>query len=136
MPNPLPRPLALFISLQLLLQTTGSTLAQEGINASAWEGIWQAQGTQFQIRVTVTDNIITVSQVESLGFEWTSQSGEIVGNIARVPVEYAGVTGVVQAELTGADTAIAFAASCLPEFMVVCALAKDRQAIFTRVSGN
>lgn len=125
----------LFFSI-FLLSVCVAAHSQETTNAPSWNGIWQADGTMFQIRVTVIDDVITVSPVESLGFVWTSQSGEVTGNIARVPVEYAGVNGVIQAELTGEDTAIAFAASCLPDFMVVCALAKDRQAAFTRVSAD
>ena len=30
-------------------------------------------------------------------------------------------------------TAVAFAATCMPDFMVVCALAKNRQAVFKKV---
>lgn len=125
----------LLLSVLLLLGCSGLQ-AQQTTDAASWNGVWQADGTMFQIRVTVIDNVITVSQVESLGFVWTSQSGEVTGNIARVPIEYAGVNGVIQAELTGEDTAIAFAASCLPDFMVVCALAKGRQAVFTRIGAN
>ncbi|MBT4257455.1 MAG: hypothetical protein HOD87_15450, partial [Gammaproteobacteria bacterium] len=70
------------------------------------------------------------------GFLWTSKNGSIEGNVVRVEVEYAGVTGIIQAELIDPNTAIAFAATCLPEFMVVCALAKDRQAVFRRVESQ
>ena len=100
----------------------------------SWEGEWVAEGTLFRIAVTVEDGMMTVNQIESMGFVWSSEPGEVEGNVARVPIQYAGVTGVVQAELMDATTAIAFAASCVPEFMVVCALAKDRQAVFKRVS--
>ena len=51
-------------------------------------------------------------------------------------VEYAGVTGKIRAELVDPNTAVAFAASCLPDFMVVCMLSKDRQAVFRKVSEN
>ena len=64
------------------------------------------------------------------------KNGSIEGNVVRVEVEYAGVTGIIQAELIDPNTAIAFAATCLPEFMVVCALAKDRQAVFRRVESQ
>jgi len=74
-----------------------------------------------------------IRQIESLGFEWTNSDGVVEGNIARVEVEYAGVSGIIQVELIDANTAVAFAATCTPEFMVVCALAKDRQAVFRRV---
>lgn len=77
-----------------------------------------------------------VHQVESMGFIWTSKDGSVEGNIARVEVEYAGVTGIIQAELVDAQTAVAFAATCTPDFMVVCALAKDRQAVFKKISVN
>ncbi len=103
-------------------------------DSAHWNGEWQAEGTLFRIQVVVNESAIEIVQVESLGFEWTSELGEIEGNIARVPVVYAGVSGIVQAELVDATTAVAIAATCVPEFMVVCALAKDRQAIFRKVS--
>ena len=58
---------------------------------------------------------------------------EVDGNIVRVNVEYAGVKGIIQAELINPITAVAFAATCMPDFMVVCALAKNRQAVFKKV---
>lgn len=101
---------------------------------SPWAGRWIAEGTLFQISVTVDASRLEVQQVESLGFSWGSEIGEIDGDIALVPVSYAGVSGIVQAQLLDANTAIVFAASCMPEFMVVCALAKDRQAVFRKVT--
>lgn len=111
---------------------TGSLQAQD--DSPSWEGRWIAEGTLFQIQVSVSDNKLRVSQVESLGFIWSSSVGEIKGNIARVPIEYAGVSGIVQAQLFGDGTAVVHAASCTPEFMVVCALAKNRQAVFRKIS--
>ena len=70
------------------------------------------------------------------GFYLDQQVGTVEGNIARVEVEYAGVTGIIQAELVDEETAIAFAATCAPEFMVVCALAKDQQATFKKMLAN
>jgi len=101
-----------------------------------WNGEWIADGTLFTIDVSVENNVMKIRQIESLGFEWTSQNGKIEGNIMQVEVEYAGVKGIIQAELVDANTAIAFAATCLPDFMVVCALAKDRQAIFKKLEPN
>jgi hypothetical protein len=104
--------------------------------SAAWEGQWVAEGTLFQIRVAVEGGQLQISEVESLGFIWRAESGEIKGNIARVPIEYAGVTGIIQAELLDANTAVAHAASCLPDFMVVCALARDRQAVFRKLGDD
>ncbi len=123
---------ALFILLLASLVVTAKGHAQEDLSAH-WNGVWNAEGTLFTIGVKVEENVMEVEQIESLGFLWTSKKGSIEGNVVRVEVEYAGVVGIVQAELIDANTAIAFAASCLPEFMVVCALAKDRQAVFRRV---
>lgn len=117
----------------VVLLTHSSLSAQEAVDP-AWNGEWQAEGTLFRIRVTVTGTNADIEQLESLGFEWTSEAGEITGNILRVPVVYAGVSGIVQAELVDDSTAVAIAATCVPEFMVVCALAKDRQAIFRKVN--
>lgn len=127
-------------SLRLLLLliaclSQSSVLAQDDLSAH-WDGTWLVEGTLFSIAVKVEDEKLKIEQVESLGFEWTSEDGEIDGNIVRVAIEYAGVTGTIQAELIDANTAVAFAATCLPDFMVVCMLSKDRQAIFRRVIEN
>ena len=126
-----------FLAVTLLIASLITSLAQaqdSSVPASVWNGEWIAEGTLFRIAVQVSDSVMEVVEVESLGFVWTSEAGEIVGNVARVPVNYAGVSGIVQAELVDSTTAVAIAATCMPEFMVVCALAKDRQAIFRKVS--
>ena len=86
--------------------------------------------------MTIENEEFKVGQVESLGFEWTSENGKIDGNIVTVQIEYAGVSGTIQAELMSPNTAVAFAATCLPDFMVVCMLSKDRQAVFRKVIEN
>jgi len=117
------------------LALNANSYGQEDLSAY-WNGVWNAEGTLFTIGVSVEDSVMEVEQIESLGFLWTSKNGSIEGNVVRVEVEYAGVTGIIQAELIDPNTAIAFAATCLPEFMVVCALAKDRQAVFRRVESQ
>lgn len=119
----------------LCLGVAGSLGAQPAPEPS-WEGEWVAEGTLFRIAVSVEGGEMTVTEIESLGFVWSSEAGAVEGSVARIPVQYAGVTGLIQAELVDAQTAVAFAASCLPEFMVVCALAKDRQAVFKKVSAD
>ncbi|MDA1370956.1 MAG: hypothetical protein O2971_09375 [Proteobacteria bacterium] len=122
----------------LLASLSGLSLpaaAQEDLSQH-WNGGWSADGTLFQIAVSVEGDVMRVQQVESLGFVWTSEDAKVDGNIVQVKVEYAGVTGIIQAELVDPDTAIVFAATCVPEFMVVCALAKGRQALFKRVPAN
>ena len=122
----------LCVLLITCLALNANSYGQEDLSAY-WNGVWNAEGTLFTIGVSVEDSVMEVEQIESLGFLWTSKNGSIEGNVVRVEVEYAGVTGIIQAELIDPNTAIAFAATCLPEFMVVCALAKDRQAVFRRV---
>ena len=102
--------------------------------SSAWDGKWIAEGTLFQIGVTVSDGVMIIEQIESMGQEWTNEDGSISGNTASVSVSYAGATGTIQAELIGDGLARVFAASCIPEFMVVCVLSKDREAIFRKIS--
>lgn len=109
-----------------------TSYAQEDLS-EYWNGNWNAEGTLFTIGISVENDALKVEQIESLGFVWTNKDGVIDGNIVSVEVEYAGVIGIIQAELIDANTAIAFAETCTPEFMVVCALAKDRQAVFRRV---
>lgn len=109
--------------------------AQEDLSAH-WDGIWVAEGTLFSITVAIENEEFRVGQIESLGFEWTSKNGTLDGNIVTVEIEYAGVAGTIQAELVDPNTAVAFAATCLPDFMVVCLLSKDRQAVFRKVVEN
>lgn len=125
----------LCVLLITCLALNANSYGQEDLSAY-WNGVWNAEGTLFTIGVSVEDSVMEVEQIESLGFLWTSKNGSIEGNVVRVEVEDAGVTGIIQAELIDPNTAIAFAATCLPEFMVVCALAKDRQAVFRRVESQ
>lgn len=121
-----------FAGVLCLVSTT--TMAQAEADLSQhWNGVWNAEGTLFTIGVEVTDNIMKITQIETMGFVWTNEDGQVDGNIVTVKVDYAGVTGTIQAELLDANTAVAFADICMPDFMVVCALAKGRQAIFRRV---
>ncbi|MEE3239281.1 MAG: hypothetical protein VX220_10360 [Pseudomonadota bacterium] len=121
----------IFLSTSLLVKGI-SAFAQDEYFPQ-WSGNWIADGTFFQIEISVKNNVMVVNQVESLGFIWTNQNGEVDGKIAQVEVEYAGATGIVIAELIEPNTAIVTASTCVPDFMVVCALAKGRQAIFRKV---
>lgn len=122
---------SIFLFSLLLLGFASSALGQ---SQTQWNGEWIAEGTLFRIGVSVEDDVMQVTQIESMGQVWTNEDGEVEGNIVRVKVDYMGATGVIQAELLDATTAVAFAASCAPEFMVVCALSKGRQAIFKKVA--
>ena len=114
------------------LLVSASANAQEDLSAH-WGGTWVVEGTLFSIAVTIKDEEFKVRQIESLGFEWSSKNGSIDGNVVTVEIEYAGVTGTIQAELVAPNTAVAFAATCLPDFMVVCMLSKVRQAVFRKI---
>lgn len=109
----------------------GGASAQEPTQYQ-WQGEWIAEGTLFKIAVQAVEGSLVVTPIESLGFEWTTSNGKIKGNTATIEVAYAGVTGIIAVELLDDNTARAWAQKCEPEFMVVCALAKDRQAIFVR----
>ena len=100
---------------------------------SNWSGEWVAEGTIFKVRVEAEDSYLTVYQIESMGFDWTNEIGELKENIATINVEYAGVKGIIQVEFIDETTASVFAASCIPEYMVVCLLAKDQKAVFKKV---
>lgn len=117
-------------TLVILLTASSVNAADEGLYN--WNGAWRADGSLFKLSVQVEDGIFTVEPIESLGFEWSTSNGKVSGNQATIEVAYAGVTGVIRVELLSDNEAIASAASCIPEFMVVCALAKDRSALFIR----
>ena len=114
------------------LLVSASATAQEDLSVH-WDGTWVVEGTLFSIAVIIEDEEFKVRQIESLGFEWTSKNGSIDGNVVTVEIKYAGVAGTIQAELVNPNTAVAFAATCLPDFMVVCMLSKDRQAVFRKI---
>jgi hypothetical protein len=114
------------------LLASANANAQEDLSAH-WDGTWVVEGTLFSIAVTVENEEFRVRQLESLGFEWTSNNGTLDGNVVTVEIEYAGVAGTIQAELVDPNTAVAFAATCLPDFRVVCMLSKGRQAVFRKI---
>lgn len=113
----------------LALALAGAVRADE-----AWNGEWIAEGTLFRVAVSVRDEVMTVTQLESLGFAWRGPVGTVRGGVAEVVVEYAGASGVVRVELVDARTAVAYVAACTPDYMVVCVLARDRQAVFRKVA--
>jgi hypothetical protein len=104
----------------------------QSARASDWNGVWVADGTLFSLEVVASDSEFNVKEVQSLGFVWTAKSGIVAGNYATVEASYAGATAFITVELKADGTATAWAANCLPEFMVVCALVKNRQATFIK----
>lgn len=121
------------LTLALLLALDPQARAAEDY-AQYWNGVWNAEGTLFSVEVTVVDGRVELRQLESLGFQWSSSAGTVAGSILEIEVDYAGVSGVIRARLEDANTAIVFARSCMPDFMVVCVLARDRQARFRKLS--
>ncbi len=75
------RPITLALSISFALFANAN--AQEDLSAH-WGGIWVAEGTLFSITVTIENEEFKVGQVESLGFEWTSENGKVEGNIVTV----------------------------------------------------
>ena len=120
--------------IALILGYTPLVSSAQDFGDADWEGEWIADGTLFRIGVNVKDGVLRVTQIESMGQVWTNQDGMIEGNVAKVQVDYLGATGIIQAELVDTNIAVLFAASCQPDFMVVCVLSKDRQAIFKKVA--
>ncbi len=124
-----------FLSIAFTASLLANANAQEDLSMH-WNGLWVVEGTLFSIAVAIENEEFKVQQIESLGFEWSSENGKVEGNVVTVEIEYAGVAGTIQAELVDPNTAVAFAATCLPDFMVVCMLTKDRQAVFRKIAEN
>jgi hypothetical protein len=116
----------------LFSTTAGAQTSVDEFSAAAWNGTWLAQGTLFSVAVTVQNGEFRVNEVQSMGFVWTSQPGNVNGSEATVQVSYAGATATLLARLTSDGIAVVEAATCAPEFMVVCALARGQQATFIR----
>ena len=135
----MPEPLLRYSTLMLCLICLGSLSAGAQTDSvmvtddgSHWNGEWIAEGTLFRVAVTVQDNVLELAEVQSLGFVWSAQPGTISGNQATIQAQYAGATALLQVNLLEADRAVVEAASCTPEFLVVCVLAKGQQAVFIR----
>ena len=120
------------LALALLLHFSLAAESAED-HSAFWNGVWIAEGALFSVEVAVKDGSVDIRQIESLGFQWSSSAGSVSGAILEFEVNYAGVSGVIRARLEEANKAIVFARTCQPDFMVVCLLAKDRQAIFRKV---
>ncbi|MFT4863807.1 MAG: hypothetical protein ACI95C_003042 [Pseudohongiellaceae bacterium] len=120
----------------LALLLTAMTVQGQADSAQAWVGDWVAEGTLFQIRVVVEDNVLTATPIESMGFEWSSEDAELLGNVVEVAVDYqtGGVSGIIRAELLNETTGVLSVITCTPEYMVSCALSKGRQAVFRKVA--
>lgn len=98
-----------------------------------WEGVWQAQGTLFSLRVALRDEFLHIEPVESLGFIWRNSPGRVEGGNASFNVEYQGVLATIMVQLGEAGTAIARSTRCQPDFHFVCALVQNQQAIFHKI---
>lgn len=123
--------LALALALAFVAAPFPASCADDG-DSAAWNGVWTAAGTLFSVEVTISDGRVELRQLESLGLEWSSGAGVVAGASLEIPVEHAGVSGLIEARLQDAATAIVFTRSCLPEYRVVCVLAKDRRAVFRK----
>lgn len=120
--------------LALLCCLAGPAAAAEEDYSAWWNGVWTAEGTLFSVAVRVEDGRVEIRQIESLGFQWASGNGSISGASLLLEIEYAGVRGMIEARLEGPDRAVVFARSCLPDYMVVCVLARGRQAVFRKAA--
>jgi hypothetical protein len=98
----------------------------------AWGGVWVAEDSPFVIRVIRSGNQFSVESIESMGFEWVTRNGIINGDSATIEVEYQGVYAKVLVQLLDADTAVARAMSCQPDYHVICALVRNQQARFNK----
>jgi len=125
-----------FLSIVLLSCIYSATAYGQTQNNSVYDlnGEWVAEGTIFRVRLEIDGSRVIVHQLESMGFDWTNEIGQLEANIATISVEYAGVKGIIKAEFFDETTASVSAASCIPDFMVICLLAKDQKAIFKKIS--
>ena len=103
----------------VIVSCLATTISAQEIGNSDWEGEWLAEGTLFRIGVSIEAGILKVTQIESMGQVWSNEDGEIDGNIARVQVDYAGATGIIQAELINTNTAVLFANALANDILTV-----------------
>lgn len=112
--------------ISLCFSTT--TIADE-----RWEGVWQAEGTLFSLRVALRDQFLHIEPVETLGFIWRNSPGRVEDGNASFNVEYQGVLATIMVQLGEAGTAVARSTRCQPDYHFVCALVQNQQAIFRKI---
>ena len=121
------------LGLTLLVGAANPAAMAQDDTMPAWNGVWTAEGTFFSIAVSIEDNVFRVTPVESMGFEWSAAEGFVSGSQATLQVFYGGASAIVNVQLLDSGTAVATADRCLPDYMVVCVLAKDQQARFVKL---
>lgn len=100
-----------------------------------WLGTWRATGTLFEINLNLSKGEISIEQVNSMGFDWVSDTVYVKGETLSVELEYGGAKGVVVANIINPSQnyAIASVATCEPSYMLICALSKNKAVTFQRL---
>jgi hypothetical protein len=120
------------LALAASLPITGAT-AQDS-SATSWNGVWIADGSDFTLKLSQQGDRLHLEAIETLGFAWRNSVGVISGESANFIVEYQGARATIVVVMTSTGTAIARPKNCSPEFHIICALAQNQQASFTKIS--
>ena len=51
-------------------------------------GEWVAEGTIFRVRLEIDGSRVIVHQLESMGFDWTNEIGQLEANMATICLLY------------------------------------------------
>src|SRR5690554_3919655 len=57
-------------------------------NEEVWQGEWQAENTDFSLRVVPVGNSFHVEPVQSLGLDWHASNGVLNGKNGTIHVQY------------------------------------------------
>lgn len=100
-----------------------------------WLGRWQATDTLFEINLKSSGGIFKIEKINSMGFDWISNSVTLEGKNLKLAIEYGGAKGMIIAKITSPSQqyAIASVETCEPVYMVICALSKNRRIRFQRL---
>lgn len=123
---------ALF-SKALLASVCIATLSTPGhADDDVWQGEWQAEDTNFSLRVVPAGDRFHVEPVQSLGLNWQASNGVINGKNGTINVQYEGVTAQVMVQLINQRSAIVRPLACQPDYHVICTLVRNQQARFVK----
>lgn len=105
-------------------------------NEDVWHGEWQAENTDFSLRVVPAGDRFYVEPIQSLGLNWHASDGVLNGKNGTIHVQYEGVTAQVMVQLISQESAIVRPLACQPDYHVICTLVRNQQARFIKQPGS
>src|SRR5690554_4929096 len=97
-----------------IVSSASSSHADETAHEEIWQGEWQAEDTDFSLRVIPAGDSFDVEPLRPLGLNWEASDGVINGKNGTIYVQYQGVTAQVMVQLLNQSNAIVRPLACQP----------------------